>query len=63
MRAGIQIKTLLLTLILTMSAALSYAQYYSWGADPAHLRWEISKSNHTKVIYPTESEQIGRTTL
>ncbi len=63
MRGGIQIKTLLLTLVFTMSAAFSYAQYYSWGADPAHLRWNIAKSKRTKVIYPTEAEQIGRTTL
>ena len=52
-----------MTLIFVMGVVTSYAQYYSWGADPAHLKWMKSKTDHAKVIYPTSAEQIGLTTL
>ena len=52
-----------MTLIFLMGVVVSYAQYYSWGADPARLRWMKSKTDQTSVIYPTSSEQIGLTTL
>ena len=46
-----------------MSVVISHAQYYSWGADPAHLRWKRSSTERASVIYPTSAEQIGLTTL
>ena len=52
-----------MTLILLMSATISFAQYYSWGADPVRLKWMESKGSSTSVIYPRDAEQIGLTTL
>ena len=46
-----------------MSVVISHAQYYSWGADPAHLRWKRATTERASVIYPTSAEQIGLTTL
>lgn len=63
MLKGTKIKFSFLTLIFTISVITSYAQYYSWGADPARLKWTESKTDHTRVIYPTSAEQIGLTTL
>ncbi|MBO7195015.1 MAG: hypothetical protein J6V27_03150 [Alistipes sp.] len=58
-----KIKSILLILIFLMSVMISHAQYYSWGADPAHLKWMSSKTDKASVIYPTSAEQIGLTTL
>ena len=63
MLKGTKIKSFVMTLILLMSATISFAQYYSWGADPARLKWMESKSSSTSVIYPRDAEQIGLTTL
>ncbi len=63
MLKGIKIKSFAITLILVMSVTLSYAQYYSWGADPARLKWMESKGERASVIYPRSTERIGLTTL
>ena len=63
MLKGIQIKSSFLTFIFLMAVTISYAQYYSWGADPVRLKWMESKSSSTRVIYPRDAEQIGLTTL
>ena len=63
MLKGAKIKSFVMTLILLMSATISFAQYYSWGADPVHLKWMESKGSSTSVIYPRDAEQIGLTTL
>ena len=63
MLKGTKIKSFVLTLILLMSATISFAQYYSWGADLARLKWMESKGSSTSVIYPRDAEQIGLTTL
>ena len=39
------------------------AQYYSWGADPAHFRWMQIKGNASNVIYPEHASRIGQTTF
>lgn len=39
------------------------AQYYSWGADPARLKWMKAQTERSTVIYPLQTERIGRTTL
>ena len=63
MRKGIKIKFVALTLLLVMSVVTSFAQYYSWGADPARLKWRESKGQQASVIYPESANQIGLTTL
>lgn len=63
MLKGIKIKFSLLTLLFAMSAMISFAQYYSWGADPARLKWKESKALQASVIYPENAERIGLTTL
>ena len=63
MLKGTKIKSFVMTLILLMSATISFAQYYSWGADPVRLKWMESKGSSTSVIYPRDAEQIGLTTL
>ena len=63
MRKGIKIKFVALTLLLVMSVVTSFAQYYSWGADPARLKWRESKGKQASVIYPESANQIGLTTL
>lgn len=63
MLKGIKIKSITATLILLVSATLSYAQYYSWGADPVRLKWMESKGKQASVIYPRSAERIGVTTL
>lgn len=44
-------------------AHTSYAQYYSWGADPARFRWLEAKGERASVIFPDHTQQIGLSTL
>ena len=58
----------LFTYLCVMLAALltvqqAKAQYYSWGADPVHFKWNIAKTDNVKVVYPRHAEQIGLSTL
>lgn len=39
------------------------AQYYSWGADPAHFKWRKAETDQATVIYPEHASEIGLTTL
>lgn len=39
------------------------AQYYSWGTDPARLRWQTIGTDSLSIIYPTESEAAARRTM
>lgn len=39
------------------------AQYYSWGADRAGLRWNALRSGDVRVIYPDTAETVARHTL
>jgi len=39
------------------------AQYYSWGADRAGLRWNALRSGDVRVIYPDTTETLARHTL
>ena len=63
MRLGVKAKSMVLTLIFLLSVVCCCAQYYSWGADPARLKWQRSKTERANVIYPRSSEQIGLSTL
>ena len=54
-----------LTIILLLLGSLlaterSFAQYYSWGVDPAGNRWRQMKTKEYRVIYPTQSEDIAQ---
>lgn len=49
--------------LLIIAAQHVSAQYYSWGADPAHFKWSKASTESSTVIYPQHTRQIGRTTL
>ncbi len=57
------IRRVLLTVAAIVACQIASAQYYSWGADPAHFRWMQAKGENTNVIYPTHASRIGLTTL
>ena len=54
---------MLLLLVAVAVAHTSYAQYYSWGADPARFKWMEAKGERASVIYPQHTQRIGQTTL
>lgn len=39
------------------------AQYYTWGADRAGLRWNTLRNGDVRVIYPDTAETVARRTL
>lgn len=39
------------------------AQYYSFGADPARAKWSFIRSEHFKLIYPSETDSLARVYL
>ena len=39
------------------------AQFYSWGADPASLKWRKIRSEAANIIYPDSVEGTARRTL
>ncbi len=56
------------TIVATLLCALALhgeatAQYYSWGADPAHLKWQRIKTDDVQVIYPDTIDAVARRTL
>ena len=53
---------MLLLLVAVAVAHTSYAQYYSWGADPARFKWMEAKGERASVIYPQHTQRIGQTT-
>ncbi|MFR9502910.1 MAG: hypothetical protein SNH73_00475 [Rikenellaceae bacterium] len=56
-------RVLLLTMLFVGVAQLSFAQYYSWGADRAALRWSRIKGDRVSIIYPDTVEFTARRTL
>ena len=60
-------KRLVVILSVLVCAALSTqraeAQYYSWGADPASLRWRKLSTDDYSIIYPDTAENIARRTM
>ena len=54
---------MLLLLVAVAVTHTSYAQYYSWGADPARFKWMEAKGERASVIYPQHTQRIGQTTL
>jgi hypothetical protein len=45
-----------LLLLLILTSADVYSQYYSLGQDPASIQWKQIQSPHFKIIYPVEFE-------
>ncbi len=59
---SILFKALLATL-LAVVAQQSFAQYYSWGADRASLKWSKMSGDRVQVIYPDTVESVARRTM
>ena len=62
-RNGLNIKKLISVLVALLAAGSASAQFYSWGADPASLRWNRLKSDVADVIYADSSEMTARHAL
>lgn len=57
------IRYIVLLVIALCCVEQASAQYYSWGADPAHFKWNKAITDQSTVIYPSHVEDIGLTTL
>ncbi|MDE6778371.1 MAG: hypothetical protein K2J51_02695 [Alistipes sp.] len=55
--------TILLFAFALLTAERVSAQYYSWGTDPAELRWRTIRTDDVQIIYPDTVEGIARRTL
>ncbi len=53
-------KKLLFIFVLLFSVGRVHAQYYSWGADAAGLRWEQLRTDSVRVVFPSVAEEQGR---
>jgi hypothetical protein len=38
----------------------SFAQFYSTGSDPSHLKWREIKTERYYIIYPSEIDSLAR---
>jgi hypothetical protein len=53
-------KLLLLTLSVMLAAAANgYSQFFSWGQDPASVRWSQIETENFQVIFPEEYHEHG----
>ncbi len=57
------VQLLFATVVLLSVAQRSEAQYYSWGADRASLRWSRLSGDRVEVLYPDSVEQTARRML
>lgn len=57
------IRHTLLVAALLLAATVARAQYYSWGADAASLRWRTIRTPDVQVIFPDTAGAIARRTL
>lgn len=57
----------LLTILLLLSAVgvvrKAEAQYYTWGSDPAGLKWSTIRTPDVRMIYPDTVSDVARRTL
>lgn len=53
----------LAALLLLCGAGPAAAQYYTWGADPASLRWQTIRTPEVQIIYPDTVDGTARRTL
>ena len=54
-----KIKHIVIAIIALFGAYSASAQYYSWGADPAYMRWRKLKGDKIDVIYPDTARELG----
>ena len=57
------LRHLLLVIVLFVAATQARAQYYSWGPDPASLRWRTIRTPDVQLIYPDTVSELARRTL
>ena len=50
---------IVIAIVALLSAYSASAQYYSWGADPAYMRWHKLKGEKIDVIYPDTARTLG----
>ncbi|MFI3285820.1 MAG: hypothetical protein R3Y08_04125 [Rikenellaceae bacterium] len=55
--------TSIVVLAIVCSSQLSVAQYYSWGADRASLKWSKIDGDRVNILYPDSVELTARRTL
>ena len=48
----LRFRHILVAIIALIGAHTASAQYYSWGADPTYMQWQILKGDKIDVIYP-----------
>ena len=53
------VKYIVLAVVALVAAHSASAQYYSWGADPAYMRWYKLKGDKIDVIYPDTARTLG----
>ncbi|MCI0522440.1 MAG: hypothetical protein L0Y37_02180 [Bacteroidales bacterium] len=53
-------KSLLLLLVSLLAAGRMTAQYYETGQDPASLRWDQIRTEHFRIIYPRDFNEMAR---
>lgn len=54
---------LLLTLCGLIASREATAQYYTWGSDPAGLKWSELRTDDVRIIYPDTARDVARRTL
>lgn len=53
-------KTILSLILLIFLSSASFAQYYSTGQDPSHLKWKQINTDDFRIVFPTEYEANAR---
>ncbi len=53
----------LAAILLVAKVESSHAQYYSWGADRANLKWSTIETDSVKLIFPDSVEATARRTM
>ena len=54
-----KIRHIVIAIIALLGASSASAQYYSWGADPTYMQWQILKGDKIDVIYPDTARTLG----
>ncbi|NOU60643.1 hypothetical protein [Marinifilum caeruleilacunae] len=54
------IKSLTISVLLTLLSLIGYSQYFNTGQDPASIKWKQIKTDDFQIIFPQESEEKAR---
>ncbi len=54
-----KIRHIVIAIVALIAASSASAQYYSWGADPTYMQWQILKGDKIDVIYPDTARTLG----